>query len=283
MADSWREFMHEIKRKEAMKREARMFRLNGTLYTEVEIEKFLANAERGVRASGYFGLRAAAAASEIDAILRSIKSGKIQQHWTLTYDSDDESEDEDEVVNACKDIQKILVDKLERYVQRELESQERTIRWQADVEEGDARHRGGARDDASGDVRDGEEETIGRRNRRGHGRRREGAAVGDARGEARAERRAAGRARHLARRGRRRRRRRRRARTRCRRRRRTLISTRRSDEERDGGLKQRFFKKDEDGGEGGEDVGGEKKVAMMRRHRAAKQMVKARKLGMSAY
>jgi hypothetical protein len=56
-----------------------------------------------------------------------------------------------------------------------------------------------------------------------------------------------------------------------------------SDEERDGGLKQRFFKKDEDGGEGGEDVGGEKKVAMMRRHRAAKQMVKARKLGMSAY
>ena len=280
MDDSWREFMHEIKRKEAMKREARMFRLNGTLYTEVEIEKFLANAERGVRASGYFGYEPPPP-SEIDAILRSIKSGKIQQHWTLTYDSDDESEDEDEVVNACKDIQKILVDKLERYVQRELESQERTIRWQADVEEAmrvieeelvtthqvmsamAKKRRSGAETDAvmDGVARERLWATLeAKRALRGALQGAPGISLDeddDGGGGGGADALSPSAA--------------------------NFDFDTSSYEERDGGLKQRFFKKDEDGGEGGEDVGGEKKVAMMRRHRAAKQMVKARKLGMSAY
>ena len=130
MDDTWREFMDEVKEKQAEEADAKMFRLNKVLYTEEEVTEWLLDAELDAQREGYFGEDRPDEA-EIDMVIENICEHKIQQ---FKGDSDDEEEQEelDEIIETCRDI-KGGVTKVQRFCNRELGWQNQTLRWQKRV------------------------------------------------------------------------------------------------------------------------------------------------------
>lgn len=127
MDDTWREFMEEVKEKQAEEADAKMFRLNKLLYTEEEVSDWLQDAELDAQRAGYFGDERPSE-EEVNRVIDSICDNKIQQ---FKGDSDDEEEQEelDELIDTCRTI-KSGVDKVKRFVNRELGWQNQTLKWQ---------------------------------------------------------------------------------------------------------------------------------------------------------
>uniref|UniRef100_A0A7S0X414 Polycystin cation channel PKD1/PKD2 domain-containing protein n=1 Tax=Mantoniella antarctica TaxID=81844 RepID=A0A7S0X414_9CHLO len=130
MDDVWREFMDEVKEKQATEADAETFRLNKVKYTEEEVTDCIMDAELDAQRAGYFG-NARPSEEEVQRVADSICTNKIQQ---FKGDSDEEEEQEelDEITATCHYLKDSL-SKVQRFCNRELGWQNQTLRWQSRV------------------------------------------------------------------------------------------------------------------------------------------------------
>lgn len=132
MDDTWREFMGEVKQRQADEAEAKMFRLNKVLYTEEEVLDWLEDAELDAQRTVYGEDEEHPGEEFINKVIKSICKYKVQQFQAEDSDEEEEQEELDELISQVRTIKDRLT-KMRRFVKRELTWQGQTQKWQERV------------------------------------------------------------------------------------------------------------------------------------------------------